>query len=132
MKINPKAVAEHRDLVLNCLDDDDISIRLRALDLLEGMVTKRNIVDIVRKLLELSHTQGTKHGELIASQFMDVIIRVKVARPFGVKNMVTSSIGKKVHCLLNSFQVSLLRDITLLSDNPVEGGNCEVLYAAAW
>jgi AP-3 complex subunit delta-1 len=38
MKINPKAVAEHRDLVLNCLDDDDVSIRLRALDLLEGMV----------------------------------------------------------------------------------------------
>ena len=38
MKIHPKAVAEHRDLVVNCLDDDDITIRLRALDLLEGMV----------------------------------------------------------------------------------------------
>lgn len=145
MKINPKAVAEHRDLVLNCLDDDDVSIRLRALDLLEGMVTiscfvmyvlrvlqttKRNIVDIVKKLLdhiekaesgvykdalvekiisicsknsyqhitdfewytsvlaELAHTQGTKHGDLLASQFMDVIIRVKVVRPQGVRQMV--------------------------------------------
>jgi AP-3 complex subunit delta-1 len=38
MKIHPKAVAEHRDLVVNCLDDEDITIRLRALDLLEGMV----------------------------------------------------------------------------------------------
>jgi AP-3 complex subunit delta-1 len=38
MKIHPKAVAEHRDLVMNCLDDDDTSIRMRALDLLEGMV----------------------------------------------------------------------------------------------
>lgn len=36
MKIHPKAVAEHRDLVLNCLEDQDTSIRLRALDLLEG------------------------------------------------------------------------------------------------
>lgn len=38
MQIHPKAVAEHKDLVLNCLDDDDVTIRLRALDLLEGMV----------------------------------------------------------------------------------------------
>ena len=38
MKIHPKAVAEHRDLVLTCLDDEDVSIRQRALDLLSGMV----------------------------------------------------------------------------------------------
>jgi AP-3 complex subunit delta-1 len=38
MKIHPKAVAEHRDLVLNCLEDQDTSIRLRALDLLEGIL----------------------------------------------------------------------------------------------
>ena len=31
MKIHPKAVAEHRDLILACLDDPDISIRQRAL-----------------------------------------------------------------------------------------------------
>lgn len=39
MKIHPKAVAEHRDLIVNCLDDEDTTIRLRALDLLEGMVS---------------------------------------------------------------------------------------------
>eukprot|EP01114_Cavostelium_apophysatum_P002110 TRINITY_DN1183_c0_g1_i5.p1 TRINITY_DN1183_c0_g1~~TRINITY_DN1183_c0_g1_i5.p1 ORF type:complete len:1154 (-),score=375.58 TRINITY_DN1183_c0_g1_i5:267-3728(-) len=157
MKIHPKAVAEHRDLVLNCLEDQDTSIRLRALDLLEGMVGKRNIVDIVRKLLEniekaesgqykdalvekiisicsknsyqsvgdfewyisvlmeLAHTTGTAHGNLISAQFMDVIIRVNVVREFGVRNML-----------------SLLRDSSLLSDNLKEGANCEVLYAAAW
>lgn len=36
MKHHPKAVAEHRDLVLRCLEDEDVTIRLRALDLLEG------------------------------------------------------------------------------------------------
>lgn len=129
MKIHPKAVGEHRDLVVNCLDDEDVSIRLRALDLLEGMVTKKNVLDIVRKLLdqieksdsqtykdalvdkivticskniyavitdfewyisvlmELAHV-NTAHGELVASQLMDVIIRVQVVRPFGVKSMV--------------------------------------------
>ncbi len=43
MKIQPKAVAEHKDLVIQCLDDADTTIRLRALDLLEGMVITKNI-----------------------------------------------------------------------------------------
>ncbi len=151
MKIHPKAVAEHRDLVLACLDDEDVTIRLRALDLLTGMVSKRNLPDIVRKLLEhlekaegtyrdelvdkiivlcsqntyahisdfewyitvlvqLTRVHGTAHGSLIASQILDVLIRVDVVRPFGVKQMVT-----------------LLRDAHLLS-NPTPGGVCEVLY----
>ena len=35
------AVREHKDTVLTCLDDEDESIRLRALDLLTGMVDKK-------------------------------------------------------------------------------------------
>lgn len=156
MKIHPKSVAEHRDLIVNCLDDEDVTIRLRALDLLEGMVNKKNIGDIVRKLLdqieksegsykdglvgkiidicskntyqfitdfewyisvlvELANIQNTSHGALIASQMMDVIIRVKVVRPFGVKSMA-----------------ALLRDPILVNEKPTAGGLCEVLYAAAW
>lgn len=49
---HPKAVQAHKDIVLRCLDDKDESIRLRALDLLYGMVSKKNIVEIVRKLME--------------------------------------------------------------------------------
>ena len=38
LAIRPKAVIEHRDVVLQCLDDADVSIRMRALDLVTGMV----------------------------------------------------------------------------------------------
>ena len=38
LKTHPKSVQSHKDLVLLCLDDKDESIRLRALDLLYGMV----------------------------------------------------------------------------------------------
>ena len=55
MAIHPKAVAEHRDLILACLDDDDISIRQRALSLLDGLVSKKNLADIVRKLVDHAH-----------------------------------------------------------------------------
>ncbi|KAJ3041525.1 AP-3 complex subunit delta-1 [Rhizophlyctis rosea] len=51
LAIRPKAVIEHRDVVLQCLDDADISIRMRALDLVTGMVNQRNLIDIVRRLL---------------------------------------------------------------------------------
>ena len=41
----------HRDLIVECLDDNDDSIRLRALDLISGMVSSKNLVEIVRKLM---------------------------------------------------------------------------------
>eukprot|EP01119_Soliformovum_irregulare_P006547 TRINITY_DN1867_c0_g1_i1.p1 TRINITY_DN1867_c0_g1~~TRINITY_DN1867_c0_g1_i1.p1 ORF type:complete len:1143 (+),score=392.91 TRINITY_DN1867_c0_g1_i1:240-3431(+) len=157
IKVQPKAVAEHRDLVMNCLDDEDVNIRLRALDLLEGMVSKKNLIEIVRKLLdhldkadsmsykdavtekiilvcskdsykyltdfewyiavlaELARSPNMKHGVMISGQFMDLIIRVPILRPVGVKLMAT-----------------LLKDARFFSENPQEGGNCEVLYAAGW
>jgi len=49
--VHPKIVSEHNDVILKCIDDDDVSIRYRALDLLVGMVTKKNLPDVVRKLL---------------------------------------------------------------------------------
>lgn len=36
MRSHPRAVAEHRALVLACLSDDDVTIRTRALELLSG------------------------------------------------------------------------------------------------
>ncbi len=44
-------LTHHRDLILECLEDRDDSIRLRALDLISGMVSKKNLVEIVKKLI---------------------------------------------------------------------------------
>ncbi|KAI9091451.1 Clathrin/coatomer adaptor, adaptin-like protein, partial [Phlyctochytrium arcticum] len=51
LKVRPKAVLEHRETVLDCLDDADVSIRLRALDIVTGMVTPANLSKIVRRLM---------------------------------------------------------------------------------
>ncbi|CAH8590308.1 unnamed protein product [Schistosoma intercalatum] len=48
---HPQSVQPHKDLILGCLDDKDESIRLRALDLLHGMVSKTNLMDIVKHLM---------------------------------------------------------------------------------
>lgn len=154
---HPKSVQSHKDLILQCLDDKDESIRLRALDLLYGMVSKKNLMEIVKKLMvhmdkaegtyyrdellakiveicgqsnyqyvtnfewyvsilvELTRMEGTRHGRLIASQMLDVAIRVQAIRPFAVTQMAI-----------------LLENSHLLASNSQRNGICEVLYAAAW
>ena len=41
LQSHPKSVQAHNDLIMQCLDDKDESIRLRALHLLSGMVRNR-------------------------------------------------------------------------------------------
>ncbi len=54
MKCSPRSVVDHRDLVLRCLNDDDITIRTKSLELLGGIVSKKSLVDLVRHLLDVS------------------------------------------------------------------------------
>jgi AP-3 complex subunit delta-1 len=44
-------VSEHHDVILSCIDDADISIRLRALDLIVGMVTRETLPEVVKHLM---------------------------------------------------------------------------------
>jgi len=56
----PRVVAEHKDLILACLADDDVTIRMRALDLITSMVSLKNLAPIVGKLLQ--HLQVAELG----------------------------------------------------------------------
>lgn len=42
---------EYRPLILKCLSDDDVTIRTRALDLLGGMASRKNLHELVSQLL---------------------------------------------------------------------------------
>lgn len=48
---HPSVAMQHRDLILDCLDDEDIGIRMRALELVSEFVTRRTLRDITRILL---------------------------------------------------------------------------------
>ncbi|GAA5969975.1 hypothetical protein JCM21900_001304 [Sporobolomyces salmonicolor] len=48
---HPHLIATHHDTILNCIDDPDMSIRMRALDLVETMVDRRTLQPIVARLL---------------------------------------------------------------------------------
>ncbi len=92
MKVHPKAVAEHRDLIIKCLEDPDITIRLRALDLLTGiphhhqrqvgddpnkpfllgMVTKKNLRDIIKKLIEHVNTADGHYKDSLIEKIISI------------------------------------------------------------
>ncbi len=49
----PKVLSDsdYRGLILACLSDDDVTIRTRALDLLVGVATRKNVMELVTQLL---------------------------------------------------------------------------------
>lgn len=71
LKTHPKSVQAHKDLVLQCLEDKDESIRLRALDLLYGMVSKKNLMEIVKKLMvHMEKAEGTIYRDELLSKII--------------------------------------------------------------
>ncbi|CAI5745231.1 unnamed protein product [Peronospora destructor] len=66
MKSHPYVVKEHQELIVECLAVDDITIRMRALELLSGMVTPDNAVPIIRELMRQTlNADGVYRHELI-------------------------------------------------------------------
>ncbi|XP_013144425.1 PREDICTED: AP-3 complex subunit delta [Papilio polytes] len=73
LKSHPKSVQTHKDLVLTCLDDKDESIRLRALGLLYGMVSKKNLMEIVKKLMvHMEGAEGTLYRDELLTRMIEI------------------------------------------------------------
>ena len=66
MRSHPRAVVQHQQLIVKCLEDDDVTIRARALELLSGMVTRRSLYDLVTHLLHhVSSARGQYREEVV-------------------------------------------------------------------
>lgn len=73
LKTHPKSVQAHKDLILACLDDKDESIRLRALDLLYGMVSKKNLMEIVNRLLgHMERAEGSAYRDELLLKVIEI------------------------------------------------------------
>lgn len=82
LQIHSKSVRAHQDIILSCLEDKDESIRLRALDLLYGMVSKENLTTpvgdgIVDRLMKhVSYPKmGNKFRDEIVYKVIDICSR---------------------------------------------------------
>ncbi|GCC25263.1 hypothetical protein chiPu_0003672 [Chiloscyllium punctatum] len=157
LKTHPKSVQSHKDLILQCLDDKDESIRLRALDLLYGMVSKKNLMEIVKKLMiHVDKAEGTTYRDELLTKIIDICsqsnyqyitnfewyisILVELTRLEGTRHghliaaqMLDVAIRvKAIRAFAVSQMAMLLDNGHLLAGNMQRNGICEVLYAAAW
>ncbi|XP_049564486.1 AP-3 complex subunit delta-1 isoform X3 [Orcinus orca] len=157
LRTHPKSVQAHKDLVLQCLDDKDESIRLRALDLLYGMVSKKNLMEIVKKLMtHVDKAEGTTYRDELLTKIIDICsqsnyqhitnfewyisILVELTRLEGTRHghliaaqMLDVAIRVKAIRRFAVSQMSTLLDSAhLVASSTQRSSICEVLYAAAW
>uniref|UniRef100_A0A8C4QNC0 AP-3 complex subunit delta-1 n=1 Tax=Eptatretus burgeri TaxID=7764 RepID=A0A8C4QNC0_EPTBU len=157
LRTHPRSVQAHKDLVLQCLDDKDESIRLRALDLLYGMVSKKNLMEIVRKLMvHMDKAEGTAYRDELLTKIIDICsqsnyqhvtnfewyvsVLVELTRAEGTRH------GKTIAAQLLDVAIrvravrpfAVMQMAQLLQDGPQlascaqRNGMSDVLYAAAW
>ena len=71
MRSHPKSVATCRDVIVECIKNNDNTVRVRALELLAGIVSKKVLIDLVEHLL--SHADKSKdssHRDEVVSSVM--------------------------------------------------------------
>ncbi|XP_067938013.1 AP-3 complex subunit delta-1-like [Watersipora subatra] len=157
LKTHPKSVQAHKDLVLQCLDDRDESIRMRALDLLYGMVSKKNLMEIVRKLMvHMDKAEGTAYRDELMCKVIEICTQNNYQHVVNFEwylsvlveltKMKSTQHGKLLSNQMMdvAIRVEAIRKFAvgqmaiLLENSPVFAHNsqgkgiCEILFAAAW
>jgi AP-3 complex subunit delta-1 len=60
LHIRPEIVSQNRQMILQCLEDGDMSIRLQALELVAGLISPKTLFGIVKRLLvTLSNSESS-------------------------------------------------------------------------
>ncbi|XP_011502931.1 PREDICTED: AP-3 complex subunit delta-1 [Ceratosolen solmsi marchali] len=156
LKTHPKSVQAHKDLIMRCLDDKDESIRLRALDLLYGMVSKKNLMEIVKKLMiHMEKAEGTTYRDELLSKIIQICsqnnyqfityfewyisILVELTYMEGTKHgqLIATKlldVAIRVQAIRKYAvqQCAILLDKACLLTGQPRATMSEVLYAAAW
>lgn len=161
IETHPHLVNKHQDVVLACIDDSDISIRMRALELVSCMPSKKTLPEIVRRLvkqllprsnltipesyrkdlilrlLRMCNSDMYKHVEDFDWYVAVLIDLVKIAK-VDVASQLRDEL-RNVCVRVKSVRVFAIPNLaTLLGDRSVisaahdPGNNADVLASAAW
>ncbi|TKX18208.1 AP-1 complex subunit gamma [Elsinoe australis] len=68
VSVEPNAVQRHRNTILDCLRDPDISIRRRALDLSFTLINEGNVRVLIRELLSFLEVADTEFKPIMTTQ----------------------------------------------------------------
>ena len=71
VRIDPKYTLDYQNMVVDCLEDADDTLKIRTLDLLFKMTNKQNVEPIVEKLL-----QFLKAAPIESSARKDLVVKI--------------------------------------------------------
>lgn len=141
--VEPNAVQRHRNTILECLRDPDISIRRRALDLSFTLINESNVRVLVRELLAFLEVADNEFKPVMTSQIgvaadrfapnkrwhVDTMLRVLKLAGNYVKEQILSSFVRLIATTpdLQTYSVQKLY-ASLREDITQEG----LTLAAAW
>ena len=83
------SVQRHRNTIVDCLKDPDISIRQRALELIYQLVNEQNVTALVREMLNYLVVAPPEHKASICSKVMNVVESFAPSRRWRVDTLVT-------------------------------------------
>ncbi|KAI6037466.1 adaptin N terminal region-domain-containing protein [Pisolithus microcarpus] len=146
-------VVEYQDVILASMDDDDISIRMRALELVTALVNKHNLQSIVQQLFSHLVQPQASMPSAVRSSSQHVVPSIPLRAPSAPSHSpayhlwdlstlidltyisgvdIGTQIRGQLIDVVERLMVKLLSDETL-SVHAGEPGSCsEVLWAAAW
>lgn len=141
--IEPNAVQRHRNTILECLRDPDISIRRRALDLSFTLINDSNVRVLVRELLAFLEVADTEFKPTMTSQIgvaadkyapnkrwhVDTMLRVLKLAGNHVKEQIMSSFIRLIATSPDLQQYSVQKLYANLKDDITQEG---LTLAAAW
>lgn len=156
IQVYPRMISGHKDIILACLDDEDVTIRMRVLELLAGMASKKNLPDIVRKIRQHIDLSDGVYRDRLVSQlintcsqdnysfiadfdwYISTLVDLSHLRGLTHGKLISDQlidVSVRVDSI-RQFAVNkmllLLRDPHILSESTTDASTQEVLFAAAF
>ena len=73
MKNNPALLSSSKDIIIDCLGDEDVTIRMRALDLVGGLVSKRSIASVISRMIgQMEARDDDEYRNTIVKYIVDI------------------------------------------------------------
>lgn len=129
------AVQRHRNTIVECLKDPDVSIRQRALELIYALVNETNIRSLARELLNYLVVASVEKKPMLCRRIAEAVDRYAPSRQWHIDTMITmlsisggssgSSGGPRSSSSISSSDEDLFEDnrlssslIALIQQNP--------------
>jgi AP-1 complex subunit gamma-1 len=141
--VEPNAVQRHRNTILDCLRDPDISIRRRALDLSFTLINESNVRVLIRELLAFLEVADNEFKPIMTSQIgiaadrfapnkrwhIDTMLRVLKLAGNYVKEQILSSFVRLIATTSELQTYSVQKLYAALKDDITQEG---LTLAGAW